>query len=376
MKNFILLILLIVLLISTVLAINAYIYINNSPQFGAPVAERDTNAYRNSDNFDKGVFLNQVPTAEALSVERAYQIIKEFILNQTNTSPDRPIKPVLITGDELRASNPNNETQLVWFGHSTFLLQTDGMNLLFDPMLGDVPAPHPWLAGSRYSKDLPIEIAELPTIDAVLITHDHYDHLDYHSIQQLDQRVGHYFAPLGVGAHLEEWGVDASRITELDWWDTATLANTEFTFTPARHFSGRSYNDYNSTLWGGWVMKNDQHTIYFTGDTGYGPQFKEVGKRFDSIDLALIENGQYNEHWNTIHLMPEEAIRAGIEANAKAIMPVHWGAFTLSIHEWDEPIERALIEAKKQNIRLTIPQIGEIVRLNDLPEPDGWWRQY
>ncbi len=376
MKNLIFKIFLFMIVIVVIFGINGYLFITKSPQFGAPLAERNLYLYKASDNFNGDVFFNQIKTGEEPSLERLYQILQELVLNTTQRSPSRPIEPIQLSYDEWLNNQNDEGSRILWFGHSTFLMNTDGLNLLLDPMLTEAPSPHPWLVGKRYSDTLPMEIAEMPNIDAVLITHDHYDHLDYPSIQLLDSKVGHYYVPLGVAEHLIKWGVDAYRITELDWWETATLGNTEFTFTPARHFSGRSYNDHNKSLWGGWVTHNEQHTVYFTGDTGYGPHFKAVGDKFGEIDLALIDTGQYSEHWETIHLMPEDAIRAGMEANAKAIMPVHWGAFTLSLHVWDEPVERAIVAAEKHNQRLVIPQIGEIIELDKLPNPNGWWRQY
>lgn len=356
------------------LSVSGYAFYTLSDQFGADLSDQQMQAYTQAKSWNGEVFLNQIETIQEQSFSDIVDMLDAFLFNPVNTEPKTPVQVLKVDRETLLANT--TETQILWFGHSTFLMQTNGMNLLFDPMLTGTPAPHPMLGGKRYSDELPISIADLPMVDAVFISHDHYDHLDLASIQQLDSKVGHYFVPLGVGLHLQEWGIATSRITELDWWQRAKLGDTEFTFTPSRHFSGRRLEGRNRTLWGGWVAQDDQQTIYYTGDGGYGPHFKEVGERFGEIDLALVECGQYNQRWANIHLLPEQTIQAGMEANAKVIMPVHWGSFTLALHAWDDPVERAIAEAKKQNQEIIAPQIGEIVRVNQPPAVNWWWREY
>ena len=367
-------ILLSLLSIVSALVISGYAFYETSDQFGAELSDQQMMAYGDSDNWGGEVFLNQIPTPNVASFANMLETLDEFINNPISTEPDKPVEVIKVSREELLANQ--NQTQVLWFGHSSFLLQIDGLNLLFDPMLGDTPAPHPMLGSNRYSDELPIDIAQLPYADAVFISHDHFDHLDLPSIQQLDAKVGHFFVPLGVGLHLQQWGISADRITEMDWWQHAQLNGVDFTFTPSRHFSGRRLDTHNRTLWGGWVVEGTEHKVLFTGDTGYGPHFKEIGQRFGEFDLALVECGQYNERWANIHLMPEQTIQAGMEANAKVIMPVHWGAFTLSLHAWDDPVERAVAEARKQNQEIIAPQIGEIVRINQPPTVNWWWRKY
>lgn len=362
------------LAIIAALGVSGYAFYETSDQFGSDLTDEQMTSYQSSTNWDGEIFLNQIPTPEDMSFDNVMGMLDEFFNNPVSTEPDAPVEVMKVTKAELLANQ--SETQLLWFGHSSALLQINGLNLLLDPMLSRVPAPHPMLGSDRYSNELPIEIADLPAVDAVFISHDHYDHLDLPSIQELDAKVGHYFVPLGVGLHLQQWGISADRITEMDWWDEGTLKGVDFTFTPARHFSGRKLGSRNRTLWGGWAIESPQHKILFTGDTGYGPHFKEIGERLGEFDLAMVECGQYNPRWANIHLMPEQTIQAGMEANAKYIMPIHWGAFTLALHEWDDPVERAVAEGERLNQPVVAPMIGELVRINQPPQLSYWWRKF
>jgi L-ascorbate metabolism protein UlaG (beta-lactamase superfamily) len=250
----------------------------------------------------------------------------------------------------------------------------DGKNILIDPMLGESPSPLPFLGSKRYSDELPIAIEKLPQIDAIIISHDHYDHLDYGSIKRLKAKTDQFFMPLGVGSHFESWGVDSSAIHELVWWDEINFEELELTFAPSRHFSGRGLTDRNSTLWGSWIIKGTNENIYFSGDGGYGPHFKEIGEKHGPFDFAMIECGQYNKNWEQIHMMPEQSAQAAIDVNAKVMMPIHWGAFSLALHSWIDPIERVSAEAKKLNIPLVAPEIGSPVVVSELPKDWGeWW---
>lgn len=241
-------------------------------------------------------------------------------------------------------------------------------------MLGEVPAPNPWLGGKRYSKELPIEIQKLPRIDAVLISHDHYDYLDFGSIQLLKDKVNQFMVPLGVGAHLKAWGIEETRIQEFDWWQEITYDHIDLIFTPSRHFYGRGLTDRFSTLWGSWVIKGKIKNLYFNGDIGYGEHFKEIGEKFGPFNFAMMECGQYNDKWADIHMMPEETVQAAADINTKQTMPIHWGAFTLALHTWKDPVERFTAEAQQIDLSFIIPKIGEEIDLNELEvESSMWW---
>jgi L-ascorbate metabolism protein UlaG (beta-lactamase superfamily) len=358
-------------LLLCLLSLVGYVFYNTSDQFGASLKPASLKPYQDSKQFNGKLFFN--PTARPRNENFSTAgWLYEALFNDAQTRPDRTLEILPVTQQALL--NPAKKTRIVWFGHSTFLIQVDQMNLLFDPMLTGTPAPHPMLGSSRYSDKLPISIEDLPEIDAVLLSHDHYDHLDMVSIKQLAAKVGHFYVPLGLGLHLQKWGITAEQITELDWWQTASLGGSEFTLTPAEHFSGRRFDTRNKTLWGGWVVESQTQRIFFSGDSGYGPHFKEVGRRFGELDLALIDTGQYNPRWPNVHMTPEQGVQAAIDAKATVMMPVHWGAFTLSLHDWNEPPERALAEAKRLGQSIVVPQIGEMMQLNQLKQPSGWWR--
>ena len=249
----------------------------------------------------------------------------------------------------------------------------ENLNIFIDPMLGDVPAPHPLLGSKRFQKELPISIDSLPKIDVVLISHDHYDHLDYGSIVKLKDQVTKFYVPLGIKAHLTSWGVSEEKITEFDWWESITYNGIEFVATPARHFSGRGFKR-NNTLWSSWVIKSEKNAIFFSGDSGYGKHFKDIGEKYGPFDFAMMECGQYNEQWAHIHMTPEETIQACVDVNTKLMMPIHWGSFKLALHTWDDPIVRASAKAKELNINISTPKVGEAIVLNGKGFPsEKWW---
>ena len=242
-------------------------------------------------------------------------------------------------------------------------------------MFSEVPAPHPWLGNKRFNETAPIEIAALPKIDLVLISHDHYDHLDYQSIKQLKDKVDQFYVPLGVGVHLQAWGIESDRIAELDWWQDLRFRGIEFICTPAQHFSGRKFSNRQSTLWSSWIIRSTKHTLFFSGDSGYADHFKEIGEKYGPFDFAMLECGQYNTMWPDVHMFPEETAQAGVDIGAKAIMPIHWAGFKLALHSWTDPINRVSAKAKELNIPLVTPRIGQAVVLDTLAKPtEKWWR--
>ena len=267
---------------------------------------------------------------------------------------------------------------MTWLGHSAFLLSIDNKKLLVDPMLSPIASPVSFAGIKRYkySEDIMLHIIdEMPPIDAVFISHDHYDHLDYQSIVKLKSKVSHFFVPLGVSAHLIRWGVPIEKITELNWWEEMEYQGLTIALTPSRHFSGRGIFNRDTTLWGGWVILGKSTRLYASGDGGYGPHFKEIGKKYGPFDIALIEGGQYDRRWADIHMTPEQSVQANLDINGKNMILMHWGAFTLANHGWKEPIERVLIGAKKVEVNLITPKIGETVLLDsDLHIPSSaWW---
>ena len=344
------------------------------PSFGGDVNEERQARYNASQQFNDGKFMNtkkEVP--EAASFSKMLSIGRKFFFEKVkNGRPNKDLEVKKV--DSTNLASFQKGTRLIWFGHSAFLLQLDGKNILIDPMLGNVPAPHPWMGSKRFNIDMPIEIKKLPKIDAVVISHDHYDHLDYESINKLKDKVEAYFVPLGVGVHLEAWGVDANNINEMDWWQETTFKNIQLACTPAQHFSGRKFTNGQSTLWSSWVIKSNGTSLYFSGDGGYGPHFKQIGEHYGPFDLAMMECGQYNKMWPDIHMFPEETAQAGVDVQAKTLMPIHWGAFKLALHSWTDPIERVSKKAKTLQLPLVAPQIGEPIVIDELPKPTTvWW---
>jgi L-ascorbate metabolism protein UlaG (beta-lactamase superfamily) len=244
-------------------------------------------------------------------------------------------------------------------------------------MFSEIPAPANFLGGSRFTKEIPFTLDQLEQVDVVLISHDHYDHLDYPSIQALSQKTKQFLVPLGIGAHLERWGVAKEKIQELDWWEEHRFEEIQFAFTPAQHFSGRALNDRFHTLWGSWVIVGPKDRIFFSGDSGYAPHFKQIGEQYGPFDISFMEAGQYNKLWPDVHMFPDQTYQAAKDINAKAVMPIHWAAFSLSTHPWQEPAERLQSNAESDTLKVIIPQIGEIVRLDYIADRvnDPWWTQ-
>lgn len=364
----------IILSLITLLIITVVLFINLSPQFGGLASKQQQELFSKSKHYKDGKFLNNGGVKIEMSLKDSFKAMWILFKSNSKAEPNKNIAVQKV--DSISIANYNSKTRFIWFGHSTFLLQTKGKNLLIDPMFGDVPAPNPLLGNKRFSNELPIEIEKLPSIDAVLITHDHYDHLDYESIQKLKDKVKLFFTPLGIGIHLLKWGVEKERIIELDWWQEIKFDDLTIRCTPAQHFSGRGISDREKTLWCSWIIQSADENLFFSGDSGYASHFKEIGEQYGPFDFAFMECGQYNNLWPLVHMLPEETAQAGLDIKAKKMMPIHWGAFKLASHSWTEPVERISKKAKELNVDLVIPKIGEIIEigLNDSEEIYPWWR--
>lgn len=359
--------LILILIVSTIL------FLNLSPQFGRGASQEQIEMYAKSGNYQNGKFANQHASPMDINYGK---LLKEMTKKAPNRNPSTAIAVKKIDSIAIETHNPEI-TQLTWFGHSAFLLELDGKKILIDPMLGESPSPLSLFGPKRYSIELPIEIEKLPFIDAVIFSHDHYDHLDYESIQKLKGKVGQYFTPLGVGNHLVKWGVAKEKIHELDWWEEISFEGIELVSCPARHFSGRGLFDKATTLWCSWVIKGKNENIYFSGDSGYDTHFKEIGEKYGPFDISLMECGQYNEDWKFLHMMPEETAQAAVDLNSKLAIPIHWGAFTLAFHDWTDPVERMTKKAAELNLPVTTPKIGEPVIIGRSAFPlEKWWKNY
>lgn len=299
-----------------------------------------------------------------------FRIMREMFSAGIDRTPAAPLHTVKTDLKTL----PAHRASLVWFGHSSYLLTLGGKRILIDPVFSKRSSPVQYAGVKAYDMTTPYTVEDFPDIDIVIITHDHYDHLDYGSIQKLKMKAGVFVTALGVGSHLEHWGIAPDRIHEFDWWDGAEiLPGFKLTATPARHFSGRGLTR-NQTLWTSFVLQAPGYTLYLGGDSGYdAAAFKKIGEVFGAFDLALLECGQYDEKWPDIHMQPEQTVQASKDLNAKVLMPVHWGKFTLALHPWREPVRRAEKRAQELGVKITTPRIGEVVNLdNNLPD-DKWF---
>lgn len=364
-----------IIIAAAILALIAAVYLVMTlyPAFGGRASKAERAAISRSHQYQQGKFVYPFPVAGMESPPGGgLSILKDFVKGNPNSRPKTPLLPQpLLTG----SIQQNRETKATWFGHSAVLLEIEGVTLFLDPMLGRVASPFPFIGGKRYSRQLPIELADLPPIDAVLLSHDHYDHLDYGTIRQLQQKASMFIVPLGVGAHLKRWGISGERIREFDWWDEISFAGLTLTSAPARHFSGRSLLDRNTTLWCSWIIQGGHAKIFFSGDSGYGPHFAAIGQKYGPFDLTLMECGQYDPRWADIHMMPEQTVQAQIDLQGKLMIPIHWGAFTLAMHDWTDPVERVLRAAKQHGLRLATPRIGEPVHVGAKTYPSSpWWR--
>lgn len=279
-----------------------------------------------------------------------------------------PVRP-LSTADLLAAP----DRTLYRLGHSTMLIKLAGRFYLTDPVFSGRASPVQWAGPKRFHAP-PLGIADLPPIAAVILSHDHFDHLDRAAVLALDANTGCFLAPLGVGARLIGWGIAAAKVRQLDWWQETELDGIRFAATPAQHFSGRSMNDGNRTLWASWVILQDDLRLFFSGDSGYFAGFKEIGASYGPFDVAMLETGAYDRLWPDVHMQPEETLQAFLDLDGKVLLPVHNGTFDLGLHRWQEPFERITALAAARGVTITTPEMGEPVDLLRPAPGRAWWR--
>ncbi len=319
-------------------------------------------------------FRNVHPVLEKLRDRTVKPPIGDFFFGGPRRAPKRPLPSV----DPRDGWSRRVESGLraTWLGHSTVLLEIDGARVLTDPVWGERVSPVGFAGPKRY-QPVPIEIESLPALDAVVISHDHYDHLDYPSILRLAKANVPFVTSLGVGAHLEAWGVPAERIVELDWWESTTLPRTGLTITaaPSQHFSGRGPGSRNATLWSSFAMRGARNAVFFSGDTGLTTEYQEIARRLGPFDLAMLEVGAFHPSWGDIHLGPENALEALALLGSPRLLPVHWGTFSLAVHDWDEPAETLITMAAARDVQLVMPRLGESIEPVRAERVSPWWRE-
>ncbi|VXC39576.1 conserved hypothetical protein [Flavobacterium sp. 9AF] len=342
-------------------------------QFGAKISKKEKDNFKESPQWNGEKFVNSEPTSMAISLRKLPEILYKQFFEKKDREPGQFL-PIIPFDKKLFEENKDT-VSYIWYGHSVVLLRVNAMNILIDPMFGSNAAPIAPFPIKRFSEDTLKLIDNLPDIDLILISHDHYDHLDYDSIQKLKTKTKQFYVALGVKRHLEKWGINPERIIEFDWWQNQNFNSMSITFTPTRHFSGRGLTDRAKSLWGGWVIKTEGANIWFSGDSGYGPHFAAIGKRLGPFDFAFMECGQYNENWSQIHMFPEESVQAAIDARVNNMIPVHWGGFALAQHSWTDPVIRFVKQAEEKNCSFHLPKLGEIQTIAN-QNHFHWWEDY
>jgi L-ascorbate metabolism protein UlaG (beta-lactamase superfamily) len=336
------------------------------PPFGARSEGERLQRIDTSPLFEDGKAQNLIPTSLGLN-RQFFPVMRRYFRGGQEPEVGLPFaKPDF--------NDPNTDgLRMTWLGHSSVLLQLDGVNILTDPMLSQRASPFQFMGPSRF-QPAPVHVDDLPPIDAVVISHDHYDHLDMQTVASLVERKVRFIVPLGVGAHLEAWGVDPVHISELEWWDETLVGEVRVVCTPARHFSGRGLTDRNRTLWASWAVMGPNHRVWFSGDTGPFPQASEIGSRLGPFDLSMIEIGAYDPAWGSVHLGPDEALTMHEQVEGRLMFPVHWGTFNLAPHRWDQPVVRLLDVGRARQTPLLVPVLGQTMRVAE-PYVAPFWRE-
>ncbi|WP_218563905.1 MBL fold metallo-hydrolase [Marinospirillum perlucidum] len=360
-----------ILAIVGIACLGVLLYLHH-PKFGDLPEGEALVAIEASPHYEEGTFRNLIPTPMFAGDKTFLQVLTENLASSNEGLTPEEALPTWAT--ELDALDPNKNL-VVWLGHSSFFIQINGLRLLLDPVLSDQAAPLGFLNPAYAGTNL-FSAPKLPAIDALLISHDHWDHLDYPSIRDLEPKVEQVLAPLGIGSYLRGWGYSEERIREGDWFDHFDLGReVRVHLIPARHYSGRLLTR-NKTLWAGFILETPELRLLFSGDSGYGPHFNELGRHFNGFDFVALDSGQYDERWPYIHMNPEEAATAAENLGARAMMPAHVGRFTLARHPWQEPFQRLVEASRDKPYKLVTPRIGQVLFLDQLEQTplDRWWQ--
>jgi L-ascorbate metabolism protein UlaG (beta-lactamase superfamily) len=344
----------------------------SQPQFGAPMRGARLERAKANPQYRDGRFVNLQPETPTSLASVGDYIVRQFSGNEVR-EPPAPLPVMALDKAALAMAPAASGLRAFWIGHASTYIELDGLRLLLDPVFAERVSPLP--IGPRRFHPTPVALRDLPPIDAVLISHDHYDHLDMDAVRHLAAGGARFFVPLGIGAHLEHWGVPPAQIEEMEWWQQRSLGGLQIVCTPTRHYSGRGLRDRSATLWSSWSVLGPQHRFFYSGDTGYGTHFQEIGARFGPFDLAFVKIGAYGPgaSWVDIHMPPEQAVQAHRDVRARRMFPVHWSTFNLAYHDWDEPIRRTAAEARRTGVELVTPRLGEWVDAEREFRSTAWW---
>jgi L-ascorbate metabolism protein UlaG (beta-lactamase superfamily) len=332
----------------------------------APKGDR-AERVRNSPQFRDGAFRNTKPS-QVMPEGSQGEVARKFLFGREHRKPHGKI-PIQVPP----AEPARDGLHVTWYGHASALVEIEGSRVLFDPVWSDRCSPSPRV-GPRRLHPVPLPLHDLPKVDAIVISHDHYDHLDMPTVRTLVRtQTAPFLVPLGVGAHLERWRVPPGRIIELDWEQSAEVAGVQLTATAAQHFSGRGFAR-DGTLWASWVITGLTRRVFYTGDSGYFDGYADIGAKHGPFDVSLVQIGAYDALWPDIHMTPEEGVATHLDLNAGLLIPVHWATFNLALHSWTDPVDRLWREAKAQGVSLAVPKPGERVDIDDPPIVDGWWQ--
>lgn len=321
-------------------------------------------------NYKNGKFQNEVARPPApITRRRGPRWLFMFRSKRETVTPSYKMPWVKVNLKALPTPAPT----VVWFGHSSALVKTVQANILIDPIFSNHAGPVPGMV-KAFKGTMHYNVNDMPPIDVVIISHDHYDHMDYRTLVKLKDKAKRFIVPMGAGSHLRYWGIAADKITELNWHQSTSLpGQLTITATPAQHRSNRTFNEESKTLWASYVIQAGSYKLFYSGDGGYGPHFKEIGKRYGGFDLALLECGQYSVNWPYTHMMPEQTAQAAADLQARLLQPLHWAKFAEADHPWNEPMQRLLPAAQKLNMPVSVPRLGEPYTIGEGPKNMVWW---
>lgn len=362
-----------ILSLFTTIVLFSLILFKSCSNLGGRPNKEDRIRFQNSLQYnpEQEVFHNRRPQlfSEMREKSMGWDILIEWFQKDENRTPQHKLPEIQPNLESFLKES--NDLKVIWFGHSSFLLNLSGKIVLVDPVFSNAASPLSFMV-KRFQAPV-LQLHQLPEIDYILISHDHYDHLDMESIKYFIKKKTLFITPLGVGAHLKRWGLNSKRIIEKDWWESAKFPEIEFIATPSQHFSGRDGIHNNETLWASWVMKTNHQNIYFSGDSGYDTHFKDIGDKLGPFDLAFLESGQYDKRWKEVHLHPNQAPQVLKELKATKLFPIHWGMFELAFHPWNEPALLLGQLAQEHQFELITPKLGQVIHLNKETTFDHWW---